>query len=100
MYILTPCCSRTIIYYEVSIRRERAIEICDRVIGRGGKRKIDIREQRLPRFPVELLAQELDHGLKAVRDRHPKEVLFHYRRVSDSFEAHDDFRGVLLLVGL
>jgi hypothetical protein len=46
--------------------------------------------QRLSRFPVELLAQELDHSLEAVRDRHPEEVLFHYRRVSDRFEAHDD----------
>ena len=46
--------------------------------------------QRLSRFPVELLAQELDHSLEAVRDRHPEEVLFHYRRISDRFEAHDD----------
>jgi len=46
--------------------------------------------QWFPRFPLKLLAQELDYGLKAVRDRHSEEVLFHYRRISDSFEAHDN----------
>lgn|SRR6266850_5701525 len=91
-----------------------AIKIRDRIIGRGGKCKIDICELReigmkhtvsvhadgwmgdadahqwFPRFPLKLLAQELDYGLKAVRDRHSEEVLFHYRRISDSFEAHDN----------
>jgi hypothetical protein len=39
---------------------------------------------------LKLLAQELDYGLEAVRDRHSEEVLFHYRRISDSLEAHDN----------
>ena len=57
---------------------------------RRGGGEPSLTHQRLSRFPVELLAQELDHGLKAVRDRHPEEVLFHYRRISDRLEAHDD----------
>jgi hypothetical protein len=57
--------------------------------------------QGLPRFPPKLLAQELDHGLKSVRNGHSEKVLFHYGRVPDRFEAHDHcqrvFKFTLLL---
>jgi hypothetical protein len=87
-----------------------AIKIRDRIVGRGRKGEIDIRElsgksevyyadgghgahQWLSCFPPELLAQELDYGLEVIRNGHSKEVLLHYRRVSDCLEAHDNCAG-------
>jgi hypothetical protein len=48
--------------------------------------------QRIPCFPPKLPTQKLNHGLKVIRNGHSKEVLLHYRRVSNRFEAHDNYR--------
>jgi hypothetical protein len=48
--------------------------------------------QWISRFPPKLPTQKLDHGLKVIRNGHSKEVLLHYRRVSNRFEAHDNYR--------
>lgn len=48
--------------------------------------------QWIPSFPPKLPTQKLDHSLKVIRNGHSKEVLLHYRRVSNRFEAHDNYR--------
>ena len=49
--------------------------------------------QRVALLPSELLAEELDDGLEAVRGGDLVEVLLHDGRVPDSLEPHDDCRG-------
>ena len=48
--------------------------------------------QWITRFPPEFPSQKLNHGLKVIRNCHSKEVLLHYRRVPNGFEADDDYR--------
>jgi hypothetical protein len=48
--------------------------------------------QWIPRFPPKLPTQKLNHSLKVIRNGHSKEVLLHYWRVSNRFEAHDNCR--------
>lgn len=47
--------------------------------------------QRVALLPPQLLAQELDDGLEAVRRGDLVEVLLHDGRVPHRFEAHDDW---------
>jgi len=48
--------------------------------------------QWITRFPPKLPTQKLNHGLEVIRNCHSKEVLLHYRRVPNRFEAHDNYR--------
>jgi hypothetical protein len=60
--------------------------------GGGGAECFTLTHQWIPSFPPKLPTQELNHGLEVIRNCHSKEVLLHYRRVSNRFEAHDNYR--------
>ena len=49
--------------------------------------------QRVVRLPAELLPQELDDRLEAVRRGDLVEVLLHNRCISNRFKTHNDYQS-------
>jgi len=97
---LTPGGCRTVVHYQMTIRRERLVKVRNRVVGGRGKGEVDVGEQRIPSLPAELFPQKLDHSLKSVGCSDLVEVLPHDWCISDGLESYYDFRDILLLVGL
>jgi len=75
----------------MAIGGERLEEICNSIVGSGGERVVDVREEGIARLPPEFFPQKLDDGLEPVISGNLVEVILHDRRISNSFESNNNF---------